>query len=89
MSAKITQLLPEADIIGNLRDQPGILIRVNCTALNAINLERLGHVLRQCGASGWNWVAEDNSIKIRVYRSRTSYLFAPSNWRLVLAYWLA
>lgn len=68
MSNAVTKHLPKARVLGELRDQPGILIRVQLHDVNAASLSRIENALQRSGASGWHWTVESETIlKIRVY----------------------
>ena len=71
MSKAVAKYLPEARVLGELRDQTGILIRVQVHNVDAASLSDIQSALQKAGASGWHWTAESESIlKIRVYFQR-------------------
>ncbi len=68
-SAKLRNVIPEADVIGILRDKPGYLVRVHSDQpIDAHYLDIIGKRLQKMGAAGWSWeVCEVDVVKIRVY----------------------
>jgi len=67
---KLRKVLPNADVLGELRDQPGVLARVAVDdAFDATTIDDIEQALVRAGASGWHWAPEErgNTVKIRVY----------------------
>ena len=75
-TSRLRPALPIAEVIGVLRDGPGVLIRVDMPA-TAENTQYIEKALVQAGAAGWSWEHEE-TYKIRVYQRRANY------WWLVI-----
>lgn len=73
MSLKLRKVLPNVDVLGELRDQPGVLARVAVDdACDATAIDDIEQALVRAGATGWHWAPEErgNTVKIRVYFGR-------------------
>ena len=77
-SYKIRQYLPNCDVLGKLRDKPGLLLRVPVDHLNVEGVQQIEQALLRAGATGWHWTHEINgqTVKIRVYFERKWTLLA-------------
>jgi hypothetical protein len=87
-SGKLRNVIPEAEVIGALREEPGFLVRIRRDrAIDAMYLESIAQRLRQIGATGWSWeVCDADVIKIRVYtRSHERLLCKLALLSIVLA----
>lgn len=72
MSLKLRKTLPNVDVLGELRDAPGVLVRVPVDDVNASTIDILEQKLVRAGASGWHWAPDSrgNTLKVRVYFER-------------------
>ena len=72
MSHKIRKQLPNCDVLGQLRDKPGVLLRVPVNMLDADDVQHIEQALLRAGATGWHWAHEEHgkTVKIRVYFER-------------------
>lgn len=69
MSTLVKRHIPDAQVIGHLRDRPGILIRVPIQQRSSCDMYSIEQALLQAGATGWHWSLTERpqSVKIRVY----------------------
>jgi hypothetical protein len=77
--------IPEVEVIGVLRDGPGVLIRADMPA-TAENVERLEKAMLAAGATGWDWTYDKSGFKIRVYRKRRYWKILPFIFLALWAY---
>ena len=87
MSHKIRKHLPNCDILGQLRDRPGVLLRVPVHMLDVNGVQHIEQALLRAGATGWHWELEQHSrtVKIRVYFERRWTVLAVLSIVVVLA----
>lgn len=72
-TAQVGQYLPEADVLGVIREGNGLLLLVRDTsAVQASDLDRFQRQLLRAGASGWNWAVSNEGLRIRVQWPLTS-----------------
>ena len=73
MSLKLRKVLPNIDVLGELRDAPGVLVRVPMHDVDAASIDEIEQNLVRAGASAWHWAPESrgNTLKVRVYFERS------------------
>ena len=70
-SNKARRLIPDLQVIGNLRDAPGFLVIINVVP-TALSMKKIEGSLMVLGATGWHWEPCRHKVKMRVYTTRPS-----------------
>ena len=73
-TANIGKHMPDADVLGVIREGNGLLLVVRDAAVvRASDLDRFQRQLLRAGASGWNWTASCDGLRIRAQWPRKSW----------------
>lgn len=77
---------PEAEILGELREDKGLLLSLRRSNLRATDMETYEGMLLRAGAIGWSWNVGAHGARMRVRFGHGSRL---GTWIWVLAFVLA
>ena len=64
--------LPEAEILGELREDKGLLLGLRCANLQATDMDTYERMLLRAGAVGWSWNVGAHGARMRVRFGRGS-----------------
>ena len=69
-SNKLAQMIPEANVVGKLADQPGYLIQLPSHFADTNHMITVQESLLTLGIQGWNWRITRDHVKVRAYTAK-------------------
>ena len=74
----VGRYLPEATVLGVLRDGKGLLLGMPSSSASADTMQRCESALLKAGVTQWSWSMQEGELQIRVYwtSGRTWWLVA-------------
>jgi hypothetical protein len=69
---KLAKILPDAEVVGQLADNPGYLINIPGT-VGSDYINEIEPKLQEMGCTGWNWRCTRKGITVRAYTGNGSF----------------